>query len=333
MLGKIQIPFKKLNIAQQEIESVISLMKTGYIGLGERVFEFEEAFAKYVGSDYAVATDSCTSALFLSLKYRLMQKRTSDDISVPIVKVPVTTVPLVADAVIEAGLEIEFTDEFDWVGSEYELKPMAIIDSAHEVTKNQMKRSVNKYRCYSFYPTKPIGSADGGMIATNSKEFADWVRSVSVYGRNQEAKYSNSWDYDVVRIGYKRHMSNLQAAIGLEQLKKLPETDAKREKIRDKYNSSFGLENKSLYLYRINIDKRDDFIKSMQNDGIECGVHFKPLHLMKAFAKFAVGKSFPFAEENYRMTVSLPFYDTLTDGEVDMIIKKVRDWGGLYKHA
>lgn len=311
------IPFKKVNLGNA-LEAVRPLLENGMIGLGNTVFEFEEALAKYVGCKYVVAVDSCTSALFLSIK----QEKSA------VIGIPSMTVPLVADAIIEAGKQIVFNDQTEWVGSAYKLEYTHIWDSAHQLERNQfkkMKLGRKDKLCFSFYPTKNIGSADGGAIATNDKEFYEWAKKISTYGRNQGTKYQNSWEYDVDLIGYKRHYTNLQAAICLEQLNRLDETNAKRSQIRDTFNKAFGLKNISLYLYRINVEDRNKFLEYMTQKGIMCGVHFQPLHMMKAFKEifWEIGNEEEKVEEAYEHTISLPFFDTMTKAEVDYIVESV----------
>ena len=313
------IPFKKINLGKS-YEEVKPLFESGFIGLGGVVFEFEKALAEYVGSKYVAAVDSCTSALFLSLKYE--KERGLKKVSIPSM-----TVPLVANACLEAGVEIEFNGETEWVGSAYSLVGSNVIDSAHQLQREQYKDFKGKKLCFSFYPTKTVGSADGGAIATDDEEFSDWTRSIATYGRNQKNKYGNSWDYDVEMVGYKRHYTNLQAAICLEQLKRLDETNERRQKIVSIYNNAFSLDNKSDYLYRINIEDRDRFIEYAKEQGVECGVHFKPLHLMTPFKDVPMSREDKKkVEEAYRTTVSLPFYDTMTDEEVKKVIETVKSF-------
>jgi len=311
------IPFKKINLGNS-LEEIRPLIESGMIGLGGKVFEFEQALAEYVGSKYCVALDSCTSALFLSIKWQ--ESKT--------VIIPSMTVPLVVNACYEAGKEVKFDDNVDWVGSAYQIKLTNVWDSAHQLERNQYKNMGFKNGeklCFSFYPTKNIGSADGGAVCTDDKEFADWARMVSCYGRNQQAKYGNSWDYDVEMKGYKRHYTNLQSVICLEQLKRLDETNAKRTKIRDTYNNAFGYNNTSLYLYRLNVEDRDNFIAYMKEHGVECGVHFKPLHLMKPFVEVEIDGDKSKIESNYKTTVSLPFFDLMTDEQVNEVIDVVKN--------
>lgn len=310
------IPFKRINLGKS-LQAIRPLIKSGYIGLGKVVTEFEEELAKYVGSKYVVATDSCTSAIFLSLKYeRKTNKR-------KYLIIPSMTVPLVPNAIIEAGYSIKFNDQTDWVGSAYQIQGSNVWDSAHQLQRDQYKKMKNSKikLCFSFYPTKTIGSADGGAIATNDKDFYNWAKSVSTYGRDM-SQSGNSWDYDVARLGYKRHYTNLQAAICLEQLRRLDQTNTERQRIVEIYNDAFDLNNKSDYLYRIDIENRDEFIEYAKKNGVECGVHFKPVHMMKPFKKFEV-KNKEKIEEAYRKTVSLPFYDTMTDKEINKVINTV----------
>lgn len=320
----MKIPFKKINLGNA-LERITPLIESGHIGLGNTVFEMENKLAKYVGAKYVVAVDSCTSALFLSLLYEKKRYKITK------VSIPSMTVPLVPNAVLEAGLDMEFNDATDWVGSAYRILDSNVYDSAHQLQRNQYKNMLGlgapsrMKLCFSFYPTKTIGSADGGAIATNDQEFADWVRCVSTYGRNQGKHYGNSWDYDVVTTGYKRHYTNLQAAIVLEQLERLDETNENRQKIVRRYNKAFNLYNTSDYLYRLRIFDRDAFVHYMADRGIECGVHFKPVHLMEPFKYFSV-RNREKIEDEYKYTVSLPLYDTMTDDEIDYVIRCTKDW-------
>lgn len=313
------IPFKKINLGNA-LEAIKPLIESGQIGLGKVVTQFEQELADYVGSKFVVATDSCTSAIFLSLKWEREKNGVKEVI------VPSMTVPLVPNAVMEAGIDLKFNDATSWVGSAYHIEGSGVLDSAHQLQRNQYKWMCtgSEKLCFSFYPTKTIGSADGGAIATNDGDFYEWAKSVSTYGRDMSQK-GNSWDYDVVMFGYKRHYTNLQAAICLEQLRRLDETNERRQAIVAKYNSAFGLNNVSDYLYRIDMDRRDEFIEFAKSIGIECGVHFKPVHMMTPFKSFPVDNPEKI-EEAYRKTVSLPFYDTMTSEEVDYVIETVKNF-------
>lgn len=318
------IPFKVLPIDEKEVTAVSQVLRAGTLGPGRVVAELEAKFAEYVGSKYAVAVDCCTSALFLCLKYRGLNNGGHLPIEV---QIPSMTVPLVATTIVHAGGRIHFIDECDWVGHCYELKPYGIIDSAHKVERGQYKAYDEKdLLCYSFYPTKPISSCEGGMIATDDFEAVKWFRKARFYGRDSvSTDIKNSWEYHLEFAGWKMNMTEVQAAIALEQLKKLPELDVKRQEVVKRYNELLGLNNYSLYLYRIEVERRNDFILFMKENNVECGVHFKPLHLMKPFR----GESRDVLLKTERVgdnTVSLPLYDTLELGAVDYICGLVKEW-------
>lgn len=269
------IPFKKLPIDDSDMKAVEKVMHSKSLGMGKTVYELEEEFADYVGSKYAVAVNSCTSAIYLSLIYR----RRNEYIGA--CSIPSMTVPLVANTIIHSGTWLKFRDDTRWVGRSYELEGFDIIDSAHEVKKRD-DWDKNKLVCYSFYPTKPVCSADGGMICTNDEDAVKWFRSARMYGRAKaETKVKNSWEYTIDFPGWKMNLSDIQAAIALNQLRKLPEIDRLRQGIVNFYNKRLGILNTGLYLYRINVPNRDAFVPWMLDQGIECGVHFAPLHLMK----------------------------------------------------
>ena len=167
--GKM-IPLIKLPLNKDDAQAVYDCVMSGQIGLGEKVFEFEKKLAKFAGSKYAVALDSCTSALFLSVKYITKEIGGWDTV----IGIPSMTVPLVANAIMEARGKVVFTDDIDWVGTNYNLQGTNIYDSAHELYRGCYKKyPKGSTVCLSFYPTKPLGSADGGAILTNDKEFAD----------------------------------------------------------------------------------------------------------------------------------------------------------------
>ena len=320
------IPFKKVDLGQA-YQKVEPLFKNGFVGLGEVVFELEKKLAEYLGCKYVVSTNSCTSALFLALQYERLNNGVKN------VFIPSMTVPLVYNAAAEAGMYVAFDMRTDWVGNYYQISGSSVFDSAHEISRDQFSEMKAKYKlkdmkvCFSFYPTKTIGSADGGAIATDDEDFANWARQQTTYGRTQEQFRQSSWNYDVVSLGHKMHYTNLQAAICIEQLDRLDQTLGRLLEIVRKYNEAFNLSNNSCYLYRINVKNRDYFLEYMQKHGIECGVHFKPLHLMQPFKDVLMyGKEE--VEEAYKTTVSLPLYSLLTDEEIGYIITTVKEYAG-----
>lgn len=313
------IPFKKIDLgnAYKEIEP---LFKSGKIGLGQVTGQFEKELAEYVGSKYALAVSSCTAALFISSLWEKMHG--AEEVSIPSM-----TMALVPMAILQAGLKIDkFNDDVAWVGDRYRIFGTDIIDSAHRLRRNDFEGLAPQTKlCYSFYPTKVIGSIDGGAIATNDEEFIKWARSYILYGRNQGKEYKNSWEYEIEMLGGKYNYNDVQAAICLEQLRRLDDTNADRRHVAEVFNNNLHEHNTSDYLYRIQLNNRDGFIRSMARQGIECGVHFKPLHLFKPFKDIPVDNKEKI-EFEYKQTVSLPFYESLTNQEIYEICRQVSNW-------
>jgi len=325
------IRFKQLPIGDEEKEAAIRVINSGSLSMGKFVGDFEEDFAKFIGAKHAIAVNSCTSALFLSLLCEnLIRYGWPIAHNEARVLLPSMTVPVVANAIIHTKANLQFTDNTGWVGSDIQLYPFQVWDSAHLVEPMQYK----KYNypkalvCFSFYPTKPICGAEGGMIVTDDDEYAEWLRKARWYGRNSGASsIKNSWEYEIEFVGYKMNMTDMQAAIAHEGLKKFYKLDKQIAKIVDIYNTAFGVENTSHYLFRINVPNRDSFITYMKNKGIECGVHFWPLHWQPAYKDIPKAYDYMIATEaEARTTVSLPLHPALESYEVEYIIDHTKDW-------
>ena len=308
------IRFKTLPLDLSDFEAVKKVMEAKSLSMGKTVAELEDRFADYVGAKYAVALNSCTSALFLCAMYK------GDTYEIPSM-----TVPLVANSIIHAGKDLEFRDDVKWVGHSYPIDN-GVWDSAHEV-KMRTDWRYNVAVCYSFYPTKPICSAEGGMICTNDEELVKWVRKARWYGRSEgESVIKNSWEYQIEFAGWKRNMTDIQAAIALNRLKKLNEVNTERRRVLSRYNKFFDKSESSMYLYRINVKHRDDFIKWMRARGVECGVHFAPLHRMEPYKHCRVNGDMPKTMKDYETTVSLPYHHELSDKDIDYICELVGEW-------
>ena len=144
-----------------------------------------------------------------------------------------------------------------------------IIDSAQKVDKDQFKKEANDedLMIFSFYPTKPVGSSDGGIIVSNDYEKIRWFKEATMNGQTYA---HNNWDRTIKFPGYKMYMNSIQCYIANENLKILDFKKMKLSSIREKYNKSFGYNNTSDHLYRIEVGDRDKFIKKMGGSGIIC---------------------------------------------------------------
>jgi len=300
------------NFTMAAMQQVLARLQLGDIYGGRAVLDFEDAFAEYVGADHAVAVDSCTSALFLSLKYFQPERAT----------IPSVTFCSVANAILHSGTELNFNDEIA-VGYSYELGFSGIWDSAHEVKRRDDWVGLSAV-CYSFYPTKPVGGLGGGMIATNNDGFADWARQARNHGSDRR-EYESA--HSVKFAGWKMQMNELQAAIGLEQLKGLPERDAIMRDIRDEY-TRHGIASRmdSQHVFAILSNDRVALEQALDDRDIQHSIHFQPLHLQPAYADYA-RRSYPYSELWGKQELSLPFHDALRLDDIETIANTLKEAG------
>jgi dTDP-4-amino-4,6-dideoxygalactose transaminase len=276
--------------------------------------EFEKQVANFVGAKYACTIHSATMAIFFSLL-----EKESQTIDIPSI-IP----PVVPNAIITAGHSVSFNDNIEWVGNSYVLKQFddyKIIDSAQQLDENQFKNQANDedLMIFSFYPTKPVGSIDGGMIVSNDKEKIDRLRTLSRYGMSQS---NNSWERKIIMPGWKMYMNSVQCYIAQKNFKKLQEKQKRFDEIREYYNSEFGRENKSRHLYRLNAKDNQTMISQMKTSFIQCGKHYSALHLNPVYNTKKL--NLPKAEFENKTTFSIPFHEKLTDEDVEYIVKEVK---------
>jgi dTDP-4-amino-4,6-dideoxygalactose transaminase len=238
------------------------------------------------------------------------------------------------------------------IAADYRLA--VIEDAAHSLPatyKGQMIGSavsagVPVLTAFSFYATKNLTTAEGGSL-TGPRELLEEARRWSLHGMNRDAwnRYGShgSWFYDVVCPGYKYNMTDIQASLGLHQLRQLPQFHAKRRAIVHRYQAAFRPYGQlvvpterndvqhawHLYVLRLNLDHaritRDQFITEMRERNIGCSVHFIPIHLHQYYrGKYGYKpEHFPIALREYQRMVSLPLSPRMTDEDVADVIEAV----------
>jgi dTDP-4-amino-4,6-dideoxygalactose transaminase len=250
-------------------------------------------------------------------------------------------------------------DDLVEIAQEFEL---AIVDdAAHSlpakyrgsyIGSSQQPKNVPLLTCFSFYATKNLTTGEGGML-TGPQGLIDEARIWSLHGMTKDAWSrgegdnvdDRSWHYEVIRPGFKYNLSDIQAAIGLHQLRKLPEFHSRRTNIARQYNQAFcGYEELEvptprphvehawhLYVLQLNTDlleiSRDRFIQELKNRRIGASVHFTPVHLHPFYRdKYGyAAEDFPIALERYHTIVSLPIYPSMTDADVQDVIAAVSE--------
>ena len=283
----------------------------------EVVIELENKFAQYVGAKYACSVNSATNAIFLSM----LSKNT-------IVSIPSMIPPVVANAIITSGNEVRFHDDVDWVGHSYVLhkfEDYKIVDSAQKLEPNQFMKECNPndLMMFSFYPTKPLGGSDGGMIVTDDYEKFKWFKSAVLNGMTYA---DNNWERGISFPGYKFYMSSIQAKIIMNNFENFDKKMRSLGSLVDIYNKELGYENTSKHLYRIEVLDNKKFIENMKRDGIICGVHYSALHQNSIYNNDRQFLRLPKTEKSQRRTVSLPMNEKLSFNETEYIIDKVKEY-------
>jgi len=368
------IVFGSPKIEEAEIREVVKTLRSGWLGTGPKVTQFENGLAKYVGAKYALALNSCTAALHLSML--AVGIGPGDEV----ITTPLTFAATV-NAIVHTGATPVFVDvRLDTMNIDEKKiekaitkKTKAIIpvhmagrpcemdeimriakkhnlyvieDAAHALGAQYKGRkigSIGDLTCFSFYVTKNIVTGEGGMVTTDNKEFADKIKVYGLHGMSKDAwkRYSDEGykHYEVVFPGFKYNMMDIQASLGIHQLKRIDKYAKQREKIWNFYNTE--LKNlpitlpssypkyitHAMHLYTILVENRDQFMKKLHEKGIGTGVHFNPVHLHKYYReKFGYAEGdFPNAEQIGKRTVSLPLSAKLTMSDAKKVGKAIQE--------
>jgi dTDP-4-amino-4,6-dideoxygalactose transaminase len=189
---------------------------------------------------------------------------------------------------------------------------------------------------FSFYATKCITTAEGGLVATSRLTLATRMRQMRLHGIDRDAfgRYttdSTNWEYDVVAAGFKYNLADLNAAIGRVQFRRMEEMRLWRERIALFYDVELEKLNVALppkgervshHLYVVGVPNRNEVIEEMYARGVACSVHFKPLHRMTHWGKIAKGL-FPGADMAYEGCLSLPIYSTMSIAQAGWVVESL----------
>lgn len=221
-------------------------------------------------------------------------------------------------------------------------------------TTDNLTPELPRLTCFSFYATKNLTTAEGGML-TGAPELIDEARIWGLHGMSRDAwkRYSDagSWYYEVVRAGFKCNMTDIQAALGIHQLRRLPAFQARRREIAHRYTQAFSqlpeLEPPPerpevghawhIYALRLNLERlrldRAQFIEQLKARNIGTSVHFIPIHLHPYYRdKYGYRpEDFPVAYHQYQRLVSLPLYPRMGDGDVQDVIDAVAEVVAQYR--
>lgn len=366
-------------IEEPEIEEVIACLRSAWIGTGPRVSQFERAFADYKGVPSAVALNSCTAALHLSLLAARLEP--GDEV----ITTPMTFCASV-NAIIHAGgrpvladvdsatqnidpaeIERRITSRtraivpvhfagrpcdmgaIMRIAQKHQLK--VIEDCAHAIETAYHGRKAGTFGdfgCFSFYSTKNVVTGEGGMVLAKRPEDEARVKILGLHGMSKDAwkRFSDEGfkHYQVVECGFKYNMMDLQAALGIHQMKRVETYWKRREAVWAQYMEAFADLPVDLpapveahtrhahHLFTLMIDEertgvaRDDFLNAMTRQGIGVGVHYMsvPEHPYYQEHHGWRPEDYPHAMRLGRQTVSLPMSPKLTPADVQRVIGAVR---------
>jgi len=397
---QINIPFFRPQLTEQEVEEVVSTLRSGWLTSGPKVHRFEQEFAAAVGAPHAVAINSCTAALHLAVE--ALGLKAGQAVLVPTMTFAATAevvryqgaVPILVDcdpvttnmdlydaalklAQLESGkLPDALSKNLQTVG----MMPVhvgglmmdvqaiqnfssyhglwTVEDAAHAFPAAWRKgpgepwqrcgESTATVSCYSFYANKTITTGEGGMAVTDDAELAERIRLMSLHGLSHDAwgRYSGggSWDYKIIAPGYKYNLTDIAAAIGIQQLARAEEMRREREAIARWYMEALAdveeielppedvnrIHSWHLFPIRLQLERltinRNEFVEELKESGVGCSVHWRPLHLHPYYQQ-TFGwqpEDFPTATAVWERLISLPIFPAMRNDEVDKVIRTIR---------
>ena len=360
----------KPSISEAAIRAVAEVLRSGWIGLGPKVAKFEEKFAKYVGAKYAVALNSGTAALhlaavvssikegdevittpltFVSTNHIILYQRAVPvfaDIDPRTYCISPRSVERMVTKKTKALICVHYgghpcdLDKIYEIANKYKLK--VIEDAAHACGSSYKGKKIGSFglTCFSFHAVKNLPTGDGGMITTNEEELYQRLRKLrwlgidkDTYSRTEEDKGragAYAWEYEVPEMGFKYHMNDITAAIGIEQLKLVEEQNAFRRQLADIYTQ--GLHHRDIislpyvsqevvtsqHLCVIQVKRRDQLITKLKENDIAPGVHYTPNNVFPMYQNCQADVKRTM--EVSKNIISLPMHTLLKSEDIQRVV-------------
>lgn len=372
------LPYGRQSVDEDDIAAVINILQSDWLTTGPKVAEFEQAFATFVACKDAVAVSNGTAALHAAMYAIGIQP--GDEVIVPAITFAATANavvyrggrPVFADVdpdtllIDPEQVERHISPKtraiiaVDYAGQPCnydDLRPLAsrygvwlIADACHAIGgsyKGYPIGSIADISTFSFHPVKHITTGEGGMTTTNNPELAHRMKIFRNHGittDHRQREQQGSWFYEMVDLGYNYRLSDIQCALGISQLRKLPAWVKRRQEIAKQYNASFAnlpavqplgiREDVShayhLYVVRLDTSKlkgtRAEIFTALRAEGIGVNVHYIPVHLHPFYRSHFGTKSgiCPVAEAAYEQIISLPIFPLMTDDDVNDVVVAVQ---------
>jgi len=364
------IPVSRPSFGEEELASVKTVFDSGWLGLGAQVLEFEQEVGKFLGAKNVVCTNAGTTALHLALDalgigkgdevivpsftfVATIQAITetgatpvfcdihADDLNMDIndVRKKISPKTKVIMPVHYRGIPCDM-DEIQSLAKKHNLK--VVEDAAHAFGSSYKGKKIGSFgdiACFSFDPIKNISCGEGGAVVFQDDILLERVQQKRILGidRDTWSRYRNerSWFYDVVTQGYRYHMSNISAAVGLVQLKKFDKMNRRKIEVATRYDAAFdgvegitllrneGYKEIGLFVYILKINKgRNELMDYLTRNGVGSGVHYIPSHVFSFYKK--EGVHLPITEQIYDEILTLPLFPDITDAQVEHVITSVK---------
>jgi len=374
------LPFSRPTIDDEMINEVIDTMKSGWLTTGLKVEKFEKMFSEYVGHGNVVSVSTGTAALHIAIQ--LLELKNGDEVITPSMTWPSAVnmielcggVPVFVDCELET-LNVSITDverkitaktkailPVHFAGQPVDMDPLfelvknkdikIIEDAAHAIGSYYKGEHVGKnadFTIYSFHPNKNITTGEGGMLTIKDKNLIDVANKLKFHGVEKHAwkrfgKHVNKFTYEVVMPGYKYNMMDIQAAIGIHQLKCLDGFIEKRKVLADRYTKMLK-ENEyliplgkveypikhawHLYIVKLDIDKtgftRDEFMRKLGKEKIGSGLHYTAVHNHKYYKEKYEYRPEDFPNSTYcsNRILSIPLFPLMKNDDQDFVISVI----------
>jgi len=348
-----------------EMKYLREVIESGWWGMGPKTLEFEKKFAAYIGSKHALGLNSATAALhlalmcigvkdaevitpsmtFVSTNHAILYNEgipvfcdvEPDNLNVTAELIePLITSRTKAIIVVHYG---GYACDMDSIMDLARKHKLAVVeDCAHACGgkyKDKMLGSIGDFGSFSFQAVKNLSTGDGGMLTTNNDEWAKRIKKLRWVGISKDtfdrgAGNSYDWFYDVTELGYKYHMNDIIAAIGLAQFEKLEWMNDRRRYWSQRYQDAFKDKPAIIcpiikdYMYPachnfvIKVSNRDQIRKALMEIGITSGVHYYPNHLFEMYKPYY--RELPISESIWKTLVTLPLFPAMSEAEFGKIV-------------
>ena len=366
----MKINLSSPDITQVEIDAVVSVLKTPNLSMGPKLPEFERNFADFIGRKYAIAVNSGTSGLYIAL-LALGIGPGDEVITTPFSFITTTNVILMAGAtpvfaeIDPVTLNIDLTKVKEKITPNTKaIMPVEVFGNPAGIDEIYNFAQQNNLICiedscealgsvvngctvgtlgdvsaFAFYPNKQMTTGEGGIVLTDNEEVANLCKSLRNQGRDDGAGWLAH-----ARLGYNYRLSDINCALGIVQLSRIPEFVKKRAQVAKYYQDRLSNDPRLIIPYEpkgctmswfvfvlrladnIAVEKRNQILEYLRNEGIGCNNYFTPIHLQPFIVKALGTKKgdFPITEQVVESTIALPFYNNLSEADVETVCKTLK---------